>query len=233
MRGRSAGSSTFDVRSSSLEPRIPVALLLTAMAACALLLTACFDDSEPSEPGVTAATATAGGSPTPATGSPDEALAAYSRQKLQMEYAGDCQAAQQPGDEGKLCTSFVGDRGPAKAYIAGPAFSEFTTWIFAEQKAGQWQVIGDFPMNPQAADVPGIPWPLAVGAQVVVAGTGQCLNVREAPGLAPTAIDCLQDGTTIKLGEGPQEVDGFQWWRIDGRDGWVAADWLRYPDAAQ
>jgi len=232
MRGQSAGSPNLEARGSRLDTRIPAALLLAAIAAFALLLTACFDD-EPSEPGVTAATATAGGSPTPATGSPDEALAAYSRQKLQMEYAGDCQAAQQPGDEGKLCTSFVGDRGPAKAYIAGPAFSEFTTWIFAEQRAGQWQVIGDFPMNPQAADVPGIPWPLAVGAQVVVAGTGQCLNVREGPGLALVAIDCLQDGVTIKLGEGPQLVDGFQWWRIEGRDGWVAADWLRYPDAAR
>jgi uncharacterized protein YraI len=79
--------------------------------------------------------------------------------------------------------------------------------------------------------VPGIPWPLTVGAEVVVTSTGQCLNVRDGPGLAMTAIDCLEDGRTIKLGEGPEEVDDFQWWRIDGRDGWVAADWLRYPDA--
>jgi hypothetical protein len=237
MRGRhmlekSLASSKFESRISTL-PKLSAAVLLTATAACALLVIACFGGTKPSEPGATVATPTASGSPTPATGSPDEALAAYSRQKLQMEYAGDCQAAKQPDDDGKLCTSFAGDRGPAKAYVAGPAFKGFTTWIFVEQKAGQWQVIGDFPMNPQAADVPGIPWPLAVGAQVVVAGTGQCLNVREAPGLAPAAIDCLQDGTTIKLAEGPQLVDGFQWWRIDGRDGWVAADWLRYPDAAQ
>ena len=120
-----------------------------------------------------------------------------------------------------------------KAYVAGPAFTEFTTWLFAEQRAGQWQVVGEFPIRPQAADVPGIPWPLAVGAQVVVAGTGQCLNVRDGPGLGQAAIDCLKDGATIKLAEGPQEVDDFQWWRIDGRDGWVAADWLRYPDAAR
>jgi hypothetical protein len=209
-----------------------VALLLTA-AASALLLAACFEKGEPSGPGVTAATPTAGGSPTPTTGSPEDALGAYARQNLQMEYVGDCQAAQLPGDQGKLCTSFRGDRGPMKAYIAGSAFSEFTTWIFVEQKDGQWQVVEEFPIRPQAADVPGIPWPLTVGAQVVVVSTGQCLNVRDGAGLAKAAIDCLKDGTTIKLAEGPQEVDDFQWWRIDGRAGWVASDWLRYPDAAQ
>jgi hypothetical protein len=209
-----------------------VALLLTA-AASALLLAACFKDGESSKPGVTAVTPTPGGPATPATGSPEEALGTYARQNLQLEYVGDCEAAQLPGDQGKLCTSFRGDRGPMKAYVAGPAFTEFTTWIFVEQKAGQWQVVGEFPIRPQAADVPGIPWPLAVGAQVVVAGTGQCLNVRDGPGLGKAAIDCLRDGTTIKLGEGPQKVDDFDWWRIDGRDGWVASDWLRYPDAAQ
>jgi len=214
------------------KPLTAVALLLTA-AAAALLLAACFKDGEPSGPGVTATTLTPGGSPTPESGSPEDALGAYARQNLQMEYVGDCGAAQLPDDQGKLCTSFRGDRGPMKAYVAGPAFTEFTTWIFVEQKAGQWQVVGEFPIRPQATDVPGIPWPLTVGAQVVVVSTGQCLNVRDGPGLGKAAIDCLKDGTTIKLGEGPQEVDDFQWWRIDGRDGWVAADWLRYPDAAR
>jgi hypothetical protein len=215
-----------------LRKPLAVALLLTA-AAAALLLAACFKNSGPSEQGVTAVTSTPGSSPTPAMGSPEDALGAYARQNLQMEYAGECEAAKQPDDQGKLCTSFRSDRGPMKAYIAGPAFSEFTTWIFVEQKAGQWQVVGEFPIRPQAADVPGIPWPLTVGAQVVVVGTGQCLNVRDGPGLGKAAIDCLKDGATIKLAEGPQVVDDFQWWRIDGRAGWVAADWLRYPDAAR
>ena len=221
-----------DWSAAILRRPLAVALLL-ATAASALLLTACFEDGGTSKPGVTAATPTPGGSPTPATGSPEEALGTYGRQNLQMEYAGDCEAAKQPDDQGKLCTSFRGDRGPMKAYVAGPAFSEFTTWLFVEQKAGQWQVVGEFPIRPQAADVPGIPWPLTVGAQVVVVSTGQCLNVRDGPGLAQAAIDCLKDGATIKLAEGPQKVDDFEWWRIDGRDGWVASDWLRYPDAAE
>ena len=219
---------------SAAIPRRPLAVaLLLAAAASALLLAGCFEDGGTSKPGVTATTPTPGGSPTPAMGSPEEALGTHARQNLQMEYAGDCEAAKQPDDQGKLCTSFRGDRGPMKAYVAGPAFSEFTTWLFVEQKAGQWQVVGEFPIRPQAADVPGIPWPLTVGAQVVVVSTGQCLNVRDGPGLAQAAIDCLKDGATIKLAEGPQKVDDFEWWRIDGRDGWVASDWLRYPDAAQ
>jgi hypothetical protein len=209
------------------------AALLAAVAAPALLLAACFEDGEPTGPGVTATAPTPAGSPTGETGSPEDALGPYARQTLQMEYVGDCDAAQLADDEGKLCTSFRGDRGPMKAYIAGPAFVEFTTWLFVEQKAGEWQAAGEFPIRPQAADVPGIPWPLTVGAQVVVAGTGQCLNVRDGPGLGMAAIDCLQDGTTIKLAEGPEEVDDFEWWRIADRDGWVASDWLRYPDAAE
>jgi hypothetical protein len=25
-------------------------------------------------------------------------------------------------------------------------------------------------------------------------------------------------------------MDGFQWWRLEDRSGWVAGDWLRYPE---
>ena len=225
--------------SAAFVRRPPAAVMLLAATGAALLLTACFKDGGSSDSGVTVVTATPGGSSTPAPGSAEEALAAYASQNAPMGYVGDCGGARLPDDQGKLCTSFRGDRGPAKAYVAGPAFTEFTTWIFLEQKAslpagqaGQWQVVGEFPLHPQAADVPGIPWPLTVGATVVVAGTGPCLNVRDGPGLSKAAIDCLREGATIKLAEGPQVVDDFQWWRIDGRDGWVAADWLRYPDAA-
>jgi Bacterial SH3 domain len=219
--------------SAAVLRRPLAAALLLAAAASVLLLTACFEDGGTSEPGVTAVTPTPGGATTPEAGSIEVALGTYARQNLQMEYVGECEAAQLPDDQGKLCTSFRGDRGPMKAYIAGPAFTEFTSWIFVEQRAGQWQVVGEFPIRPQATDVTGIPWPLTVGAVVVVVSTGQCLNVRAGPGLGQAAIDCLKDGTTIKLAEGPQEVDDFEWWRIDGRDGWVASDWLRYPDAAQ
>jgi uncharacterized protein YraI len=65
---------------------------------------------------------------------------------------------------------------------------------------------------------------------VVVTGTGSCLNVRVAAGTKEAAVDCLADGTEVTLAEGPVEADGFQWWRVEDRSGWVAGDYLRYPD---
>ena len=64
-------------------------------------------------------------------------------------------------------------------------------------------------------------------------GTGQCLNVREGPGLNQKAVDCLPDGARIRIATGPAMGDDIQWWQVQGRSGWVAADFLRYPDAAQ
>jgi uncharacterized protein YraI len=69
-----------------------------------------------------------------------------------------------------------------------------------------------------------------VGDTVVVTGTGDCLNVREGPGLEAPAVDCLPDGTDVVLAQGPIEQDGYLWWRLEGRAGWVAADWLRSPN---
>ena len=31
----------------------------------------------------------------------------------------------------------------------------------------------------------------------------------------------------------PSNADNLIWWQVEGRTGWVAADYLRYPDAAQ
>ena len=33
------------------------------------------------------------------------------------------------------------------------------------------------------------------------------------------------------LAAGPEEARELNWWRVEGRDGWVAAGYLRYPDA--
>ena len=78
--------------------------------------------------------------------------------------------------------------------------------------------------------MPGIPWPLGAGVEVVVKAGG-CLNVREGPGLSQKAVDCIADGAKIKLAAGPQVVDNIAWWQVEGRSGWVAGDYLRYPDA--
>jgi hypothetical protein len=105
--------------------------------------------------------------------------------------------------------------------------------VILEDRGGQWAVASTTILNADTAAVPGIPWPLRTGVDVVVAGGKPCLNVREGPGLNQRAVDCLADGTRLRLATGPVALDNINWWQIEGRAGWVSGDYLRYPDAAQ
>jgi len=164
----------------------------------------------------------------------DEALAAFVRARMNAEYAGDCSQAQTGQAAGKVCSIKRGERDNVQAYVLGPALSEPTQWALLEQRGGSWQVVYSPKITPDTRVVPGIPWPLRIGAEVVVIGTGACLNVRTEPKIAPgNAVDCIADGTRIKLASGPVDMDGIQWWQVEGRTGWVASDYLRYPDASQ
>ncbi len=64
--------------------------------------------------------------------------------------------------------------------------------------------------------------------RVVVAGTGDCLRVRDGPGLDRAAITCLRDGTELVVQAGPQSGDGLRWWRVSSVDGegWAAEEYL-------
>jgi hypothetical protein len=68
------------------------------------------------------------------------------------------------------------------------------------------------------------------GGQVIVKGTeGQQLRLRAGPALTNATLRILTEGTALKVLEGPEASDGFQWWRVqtdDGLVGWVAGDWL-------
>jgi hypothetical protein len=174
--------------------------------------------------------------PTPAEATPDAsagaatALESYVRDMLTLEYAGDCSASILPKGEGRVCSTFKGERQGQRAYILGASSYESTTWVFLRQDGGNWQVYATQPVKPDTANVPGAPWPLEKGAKVIVLGTGNCLNVRVSPGINEAPVDCLADGTEVTIAEGPLEMDGFQWWRLEDRSGWVAGDWLRYPE---
>jgi len=185
-------------------------------------------------------------SATPTGNAQEQAIEAYVRTTLNMEYAGDCSttvpggpaqtpgaAATVPATATRICSVKRGDREGVAGYVLGQPLSEPTRYIFLEQRGGQWQVTYSPLITPDTRGVPGIPWPLRPGAEVVVVGTGQCLNVREGPALNQAAVDCINDGTRIRLASGPADADNRQWWQVDGRSGWVAADYLRYPDAAQ
>jgi len=161
--------------------------------------------------------------------SAEQALSDYITTQLKQEYAGDCTAALMPEIKG-LCWAARGERSNRKAFLIGPSSYEYQLWVFLRKEGSAWKVESTLPVKPETVNAPGAPWPLEKGAKVIVGGTGTCLNVRAAPGIQEAAVDCIADGTVIVLEEGPVDMDGYQWWRPEGRSGWVAGDWLRYAD---
>jgi hypothetical protein len=71
---------------------------------------------------------------------------------------------------------------------------------------------------------------LFVNGEAIVSGTGSALRLRSDPGLQATTLKTVADGTRLKILEGPREVDGLRWWRMqdqtDGAEGWAAETYL-------
>jgi hypothetical protein len=65
----------------------------------------------------------------------------------------------------------------------------------------------------------------AVGDPVVTKGAGNCLNVHDSPSLNGDVVDCVPDGTTGDVTDGPVQADGYIWYRLDNR-GWVVSTYL-------
>lgn len=76
------------------------------------------------------------------------------------------------------------------------------------------------------------PIPLSVGIAVIVADVGdQELNVRDIAGVtASTVVYRVPEGTQLTIVDGPQQADGFTWWRVqnpaNGQSGWAVANYL-------
>lgn len=67
---------------------------------------------------------------------------------------------------------------------------------------------------------------LEVGGRARVnAGSGECLNVRIAPGRSAQSTGCVAHGTVVRLVQGPFDADGTSWWQLEG-GGWVAGEFL-------
>lgn len=83
--------------------------------------------------------------------------------------------------------------------------------------------------TPQAA--------IAVGQMVRVSGTDEeGIRFRSGPGLDYATLDILHEGVRLKVLEGPEQADGFVWWRLemeDGTVGWAAGDWLEPVSASE
>ncbi len=159
----------------------------------------------------------------------EQALTDYIKTQLNQDYAGDCTTAIVPQGTG-ICSADRGSRDDEKAFLIGPSSFNFTTWVFLKKTGTAWSVESTLPVKPETVNAPGAPWPLEKGATVVVEGTGTCLNVRVSPSIKADAVDCIADGTTIVLEDGPVTADGYDWWRPQDRSGWVVGDYLRYAD---
>ena len=158
-------------------------------------------------------------------GPAEEVLRTWVQEHLSQGFVPRCQDAQRPGDVGKQCARLHSQRDGRIAYQLGPTFSELARLFILELDNGVWTILVE---ETYSGELTTIPWPLTVGADVVVAVDSECLQVRDQPGLNGVPVDCLDDGTRVTIGAGPTDRDGLTWWRLTGQ-GWVAGNWLRYP----
>jgi hypothetical protein len=145
------------------------------------------------------------------------ALAALVRDELDAEYLGVCPITQAPGQELDGICSVELHRGVELASFAlGPPFSEgIGEAVFLRDEAGEWA--GEF-FRVGTGEI-------AVGAEAIVYGAGDCLRFRFAPAAEAEVITCQLDGTTAVVLEGPVETGGVRWWRLEGL-GWASAEFL-------
>lgn len=169
------------------------------------------------------------GAPT-ATTRPEQALRRYVQNRYAQGFVASCEDAKRPDDVGKMCARYRGEREGLLAYELGPTFSEYTQLLILKQVGDTWTLEHQENRDPNEPAVPGIPWPLQTGVGVIVAGTGDCLRVRERPGLQAPEVTCLDDGTAVTLSSGPVDIDRHEWWQIEAYDGWAVSDYLRYPE---
>ncbi len=87
------------------------------------------------------------------------------------------------------------------------------------------------PTAPAGTAAPGTSQ-VAVGAYVQIQGTeGAGLRIRSAPGLNSDTVFRGEEQETFKVADGPQQADGYTWWKVvapydETRTGWAAADFL-------
>ena len=155
----------------------------------------------------------------------EEVIRAWVQDHLSQGFVARCEDSRRPGDVGKKCAHFHSERDGLLAYQLGPTFSEFRRLFILEQQNGIWTIIHE---GTYSGELTTIPWPLAVGASVIVTVDAECLQVRDQPGLAAVPIGCLDNGTEVTISAGPAQRDGLVWWRLDGQ-GWSVGEWLRYP----
>jgi len=75
------------------------------------------------------------------------------------------------------------------------------------------------------------PTTIGLGARVEVTGTGASqLRVRQAAGTGTGTLKFVPDGTRFVVVGGPEQANGYTWWKVDdqaGTVGWVAGQFLK------
>jgi hypothetical protein len=215
-----------------MRQRHSVIFLAGAAVAAYLLLSSC-SSSGSGSPTPTSGLATAGSQTPGATAAPEsaiDALALYVQRRLSQGFVADCDKAKRPTDVGKQCARKLGERNGMIAYALGPTFSDYTQIMILKQENGVWTIADQVLRDPNQPEIPGVPWPLEIGAQVVVEGSApDCLKIRDQPTISGAELGCLNDGTTAKIVAGPVDADNIHWWQLEGQ-GWAAGDYLRYAE---
>ena len=84
--------------------------------------------------------------------------------------------------------------------------------------------------TPKPTPTPTLPTEITVGGHAKVVGAeADELSYRSGPGLNYARLSIVKDGTILEVLEGPEEADGYTWWRLEDEDGfigWAADDWL-------
>lgn len=85
---------------------------------------------------------------------------------------------------------------------------------------------------PEPTQTPAVPTTVGIGVTVEVVNTdGLGLNMREGPGVTFAIVELLPEGTRLVIVDGPQEVDGFVWWKVQKVDsqvqGWVVEEYIK------
>lgn len=87
---------------------------------------------------------------------PVEALRLYVEDQG-MVFAGECAVTISPDDLGKTCWKLVDQRENVQAYLIGRTFSEYSAWVFVEEREGGYVVSTTKPLDFYGNGA--IPWP--------------------------------------------------------------------------
>lgn len=152
---------------------------------------------------------------------PDDALITFVREQLQSTYVGDCPQALSPGEEVPqgICSQELYRSGELVTFLLGQPLSEgIGELVFTNNGDGTWT--GDFVRAPPLAESA-----VVLDQNAVVMNAGDCLRFRSAPGTASEVLTCQIDGTRARVIEGPVDVGGQLWWRLEGL-GWATGAYL-------